>query len=373
MARHRTNSGSPSVEVREFTLETVEKGLEKLRRRADEMKRIEPGRLSYDDPSVGNLAFNIGETIRDVFGTNSAEFQRYKVHRQFGNRYVALEAAQLQAIFVKCVPGMATMLTGLIVRLEEKRTDLEAEKSRETARPSDAPETCRGDCPTCSAIRTAEIVACFKDDIRYHDKELDLWSIDTFQILRCRGCEQVYIQRQPLFSKDLDYNYDPNTEEFFVEPASPVTLWPLPQKRPRPPWVKQLAPALRDLLDEVYGALDADLRVLAAIGTRTALDRAMVEIGADETLSFEKKLERLREIGRISVGDKQTFSILIEGGSAATHRAWKPNWEQLGTLMDGMENFLHRAFVLGNAADAINDAIPPRKQSAKKPKHGNES
>ena len=377
MVRQRNKSDSPSVEVRDFTLETIERGLEKLRRRAAEVKRLEPGRLSYDDQSVDNLAFNIGETIRDVFGTNSAEFQRYEVHRQFDNPYVALEAAQLQANFVKWVPRMATMLTGLIVRLEEKRTDLEAEKSRETARPSDAPETCQADCPTCAALRIADIVACFKDDIVITTKNWIVWSIDTFRILRCRGCQSIYIQCQTQFSEDVDWEIDedPETGKLCqtVVPPRPVTIWPLPQKRPRPPWVQKLAPTLRDLLDEVYGTLDADHRVLAAIGTRTALDRAMVEIGANETLSFEKKLEQLRERAKISAPEEKMFCTLIDWGNAAAHRAWKPDRERLEALMAGMENFLQRAFVLGNAVDAMKDTVPSRKQRAKNLKRGNES
>ena len=376
MVRQRNKSDSPSVEVRDFTLETIERGLEKLRRRAAEVKRLEPGRLSFDDPSVDNLAFNIGETIRDVFGTNSAEFQRYKVNRQFGNRYVALEAAQLQANFVKCVPGMATMLTGLIARLEEKRIDLEHEESRETATPPDAPKTCEADCPNCGKNRSAEIVASYEDNIQ-HDPQQIVWSIATYRILRCCGCQSIYIQCQTQFSEDVDWEIDedPETGKLCqtVVPPRPVTIWPLPQKRPRPPWVKQLAPALRDLLDEVYGALDADHPVLAAIGTRTVLDVAMVKIGVDETLQFADKLEQLRKEGKISNDQKETFSILINAGSAAVHRGWRPDREQLGTLMDGMENFLHHAFVVGNAVDAMKDTVPPRKQRAKTPKRGNGS
>ena len=55
----------------------------------------------------------------------------------------------------------------------------------------------------------------------------------------------------------------------------------------RPDWLGDLEDeTLRQVLDEIYAALDGDQRVLAGIGARTVLDRAMVLNGADEASSF---------------------------------------------------------------------------------------
>jgi hypothetical protein len=37
-------------------------------------------------------------------------------------------------------------------------------------------------------------------------------------------------------------------------------------------------------------------------------------------------------------------------------------------MMDGMENFLHRLFVLGDATNAMKAYVPPRPQRIKVPK-----
>ena len=124
---------------------------------------------------------------------------------------------------------------------------------------------------------------------------------------------------------------------------------------------------LRGLLDEVYGALDADHRVLAAIGIRTVLDQTMVSEGVNPASSFEEKLKELKKKGIIGESEK-TFEQLIDAGSAAAHRNWKPTPDQLSTLFDGMENYLHRVLVLKNAVDEIE--VPSKPERPKKGKIG---
>jgi len=140
-----------------------------------------------------------------------------------------------------------------------------------------------------------------------------------------------------------------------------MTYWPAPTRRKRPEWIHQLEDdTLRDLLDEVYGALDADHRVLAAIGTRTALDRAMVLKGAMESSGFSEKLTELKKAGVISHQEQDLLTTLTDAGSAAAHRGWRPTPKELNTLMDGVEVFLHRTLILGSAIDAMKNDVPPR-------------
>ena len=174
--------------------------------------------------------------------------------------------------------------------------------------------------------------------------------INTYRILRCRGCETLYVQRKYWFSEAEDRT---------------VTHWPPP---PAPDWAQQLDDVtLRDLLREVYGALNAGHRVLAAIGARTALERAMVLNGAEKTSNFKEKRKELRDKGVIGEHEFKTLFTLVDAGSAAAHRGWKPKPEELTTLIDGMEDFLRRTLVLKSAVNAIN--VPPRVLRPKK-SHG---
>lgn len=227
-------------------------------------------------------------------------------------------------------------------------------------------ETAKGHCPRCGPDRRADVVASHEEP--WENDEAAIWAIDTYNILRCRGCESVYVQRQHVFSEDEDYQFNPETGEYETVLCPDVTYWPAPARRKRPDWLKRLEDStLRDLLDEVYGALDADHRVLAAIGARTALDRVMVLKGATDAFGFAEKLDELKNAGLISQHEKDILIVLTDAGGAAAHRGWQPDAEKLSTIMDGTEAFIHRALVMSGAIAAIKEQVPKKPKRPKKP------
>ena len=233
---------------------------------------------------------------------------------------------------------------------------------------TDTNTTCKGHCPKCGADRVADIAGSKTYEENWVEDEFGpMWVTETYRILQCRGCERLYVQRELWFSEDgAEYDIDPVTgkERQVYKPR--VTYWPLPEKRKKPDWMHQFDDGmLRGLLDEVYGALDADHRVLAAIGIRTVLDQTMVSEGANPASSFAEKLKELKKKGIIGESEK-TFEQLIAAGSAAAHRNWKPTPDQLSTLFDGMENYLHRVLVLKNTVDEIK--VPSKPERPKKGK-----
>ena len=213
---------------------------------------------------------------------------------------------------------------------------------------SGASNTCDGHCPQCGPDRITDIVASHQE--RWFDDEANIGATTNFRILRCRGCETVYFQKESW-----------PDEQFLGEHqihGPHVSHWPPPVKRSEPEWTNKLVDAtLRNLLREVYGAVNAGQRVLAAIGVRTALEVAMV-LNAAEKTSFKGKLKELRESGVIGGQEFEVLAKLVDAGSAAAHRAWIPKSEELTVLIDGMEAFLYRTLVLKGAVDEINP--PPR-------------
>jgi hypothetical protein len=231
--------------------------------------------------------------------------------------------------------------------------------------PQEKTNILRGHCPECGPNRLADVVKSHQER-RDHDEQGVVWTIDTYNILKCRGCETVYVPHENLFSEDEEHGYNPITgeEESTIEPT--VKYWPAPARRKRPDWLDEVKDeGLRNLLEEVYAALDADQRVLAAIGTRTVLDRAMVLRGADEAPSFAEKLKELKEAGVIGQHEKDILEVLTDAGSAAAHRGWRPTPHQLTTIMDGTETFLYRALILGDAVTAMKGKVPERAKRQK--------
>lgn len=111
---------------------------------------------------------------------------------------------------------------------------------------------------------------------------------------------------------------------------------------------------------ELYSALDNSLMVLAGIGVRTSFDRVTELVGIDANLSFARKLEALLSNGRIGVTEKDILATLIDAGSAAAHRGWSPSSDDLHTMMDVLEQFVHRTFVLRDESENLKLRVPGR-------------
>jgi uncharacterized protein (TIGR02391 family) len=123
MARRRLLE-KPEIQVKQFTPEEIDKGVEKLRRRIEQVKSLKPNEVRYDDQIVRNVEFQIRETIRDVFGQSSPEFLRYQYHEIWHGGLSMMDSdIQRQQKFAAGIPQTIKMLEGLISSLEEKRNE----------------------------------------------------------------------------------------------------------------------------------------------------------------------------------------------------------------------------------------------------------
>jgi len=93
---------------------------------------------------------------------------------------------------------------------------------------------------------------------------------------------------------------------------------------------------------------------------RTVFDCASQLLGTDPSQSFGEKLKEPAANNKIGGEEKEILSTLAEAGSAAAHRGWKPTATEMDTLMDALENFLHRAFVLKHQFRRMKKNIPVR-------------
>lgn len=184
----------------------------------------------------------------------------------------------------------------------------------------------------------------------------------SYEVLQCCGCDALSVRHEHWFSEWDQMDYDESGQLIMIRGIK-ETYYPAPTVRAKPSWSDSIEDdVLRDVLDELYSALNAGLSVLASVGARTLLDRAGYLLIGDPKGGFEGKLSALVTGGFISLQEKVTLDAVADAGNASAHRGYTPSAERLGHIVDIIENFLHRAFVLTRAAEDIRKSTPPRKK-----------
>lgn len=118
-------TGPKSYVSKQFTLDDIGRGIEKLNRRIAEVQALQESGVRYDDQAIDNAALNIQEAIREVFGEDSAEYDAHRYHRIWhGSTHIGMTDHERQAGFQAGIPRTIAMLHGLITRLKEKRAEL---------------------------------------------------------------------------------------------------------------------------------------------------------------------------------------------------------------------------------------------------------
>lgn len=215
----------------------------------------------------------------------------------------------------------------------------------------------KGHCPRCGPGRKAHVRA--KHVVNWSGED-GTASQDTGMILECCGCETVYFRRDFWFSEWVEIIEDPLTGQPRAEGGVETSYWPAPVRRSRPEWLEKIDRDLGKLLTEMYSALDNDLGVLAAIAARTVFDRASQLLGVDAAASFKDKLDRLNADGKISSDEEGILEVLVDAGSAAAHRGWRPEVDELSTMIEVIELFLHRSFIVSGGIKKLKASVPAK-------------
>ncbi|MEN5240314.1 MULTISPECIES: DUF4145 domain-containing protein [Pseudomonas] len=172
----------------------------------------------------------------------------------------------------------------------------------------------------------------------------------TYTLLACRGCRTASLRVD--YTDNLVGDYEP-------------VFYPARVSRKPPPWRWQLKQDWKELLHEVYTALDADSRRLAVMGARTLVDLYLTEVVGNHG-TFEQRLEKIVVAGELAPSDKGTLRAALEAGNAAAHRGYKPDTADLGIVMDVVEHLLQKHVLRGSAKN-LEKSTPPRSKSIKPP------
>jgi len=179
--------------------------------------------------------------------------------------------------------------------------------------------------------------------------QIDWW--DRYELLECAGCETVSLRHTSYF--------DPTG-------VTTVTLYPAPVARRKPQWLWKLPGDIKQLLAQVYTALDSNSRGLALMGARAVLDMVLVQQVGDVG-SFQNKLQGLEKAGVIGGKNRAILEAALDAGSAASHRGYQPSTEDINAVMDILENLLQALYHLESLAKSLKNTTPGRKGGSTKP------
>lgn len=196
------------------------------------------------------------------------------------------------------------------------------------------PKTAKSHCNCCLGETNHDILAEHTREWDEEDKWGNLMYVERQinQLVQCRGCENISLRRICTASGEE------NTIYCFPPSAS----------RKLPIWLSGWFPySVTDnqvdiayLFHEVYSAIHSGSYRLAMMGTRAIVDLALTDKLGDIG-GFEKKLKAARDHGWITEIHSKTLKAAIDAGSAASHRAYKPDKNQLNLVLDIVESFIN--------------------------------
>ncbi len=182
---------------------------------------------------------------------------------------------------------------------------------------------------------------------RGEDESSQIWWYDEDQMIRCLGCGTVGIRHLHKFSED---DPEDGPRESFVPPRL---------MRRMPSWIEDVDAEVQSILQEVYGALRNGSSRLVAMGVRSLID-AVARDNVGDRGSFEESLRALKDAGLISETEKEILDVVVDAGSAAIHRGFRPNGGLIGPLLDAAERLINHVYISGPMLREAKKNIPPR-------------
>lgn len=237
----------------------------------------------------------------------------------------------------------------------------------------DKEKTIKAHCNKCIGNRNHLILHVESQDWDEEiEPRLSINGNNTYQMLKCCGCDSVKLRHTNWMSESYDEFGRPYVDENYYPPAT---------SRPEPKWLNSLSRVLRSeerqfivgLLKEIYSALHNNSRRLAVMGVRALLEHIMViEVGDQGT--FTNNLNEFQTKGNLSTRQRELIEPILDAGHATMHRGFHPTIEDVITVVEIAESLVETTYVHSQKASKLKSRVPQRKKtSSKKHKYSSPS
>jgi hypothetical protein len=210
-------------------------------------------------------------------------------------------------------------------------------------------ESTKAHCNQCGGERNHETL--HSETTRWNDETHPISGSDTYETLKCSGCENIKLRHTSWFSED-----DKPTVHYF-----PPAIF-----RRNPEWFSDLWLDMPDddsfvesLLKEIYIALQNNQPCLAAMGVRSLIEKVMISKTGDKG-NFNKNITEFENLGYVSRIQRERVEAILEAGHATIHRTFEPSKKDVITLVDIAEHIIETVYLHEKKIDELKKRVPPR-------------
>lgn len=208
-------------------------------------------------------------------------------------------------------------------------------------------------CNVCGGEKNHEVL--HKEKTYWDDYECGMLGNDTYETLKCMGCESIKLRHVSLFVYQGD------------EPEETINYFPPKIFRPQPNWINHISifdHFVKSLVKEIYIALQNNLPNLATMGVRSLIEKVMIDKAGDHG-TFKQNIAQFEKLGYVSEIQREYLEAILDAGHATIHRSYSPTTEDVVTLVDITEHLIKTIYFHKNKVENLKMRVPSRKPKKK--------
>ncbi len=183
----------------------------------------------------------------------------------------------------------------------------------------------------------------------------EMWNHTNYEIIRCRGCEQIVFRTRNRFSENteittIDDGY--GGHDYVDLPVEMTHTYPRTVGGISFLDSRFLPDKLKTIYNETCSTIAYDNRILAGIGLRAILETICKDKGASGG-DLKKKIDNLVTKGFLSAKSAETMHKIRFLGNNAAHEVQPETADNISLALEIIENLLRETYILAGKSGAL--------------------
>lgn len=177
----------------------------------------------------------------------------------------------------------------------------------------------------------------------------DIQGNDSYQIIQCRGCENVSYRTESCNSDD--YNYVGDSE---MEPSISVTIYPhRVSGRTQLENLWGVPHTISKIYKETFESICAGSYILAGLGLRAIVEAVCVAEGATQW-NFHKKIDHLVSTNKLTRAGGDLLLHIRDIGNESAHKSIPIKPDDVDIALEIVEGLLKNVYIIPAGAERLN-------------------